>query len=489
MSKMTLPAGSVALPTSRARQRKPAAPTWWIIFTRELLEMWIGGKALVLLFIYSVILGLLSYVLASNNELDLIPSEEMVFLILQTALLVGGFIAAIIGADSISGERERATLEALLITPGSRTQIVVGKLLAALTPWPAAMLTTLPYLHALAQDEEIFVRALLLGFLFGTLLTLAYTGIGLLASIWSASNRTSLGISLLIFILCALPVQFPGNTQTGVMGRMLKALNPMEAVDHVIEKLLVNNRTLDELTTFLVSPVLLPLLVLGILLFFAAPRLRLDAGIPWSFRRQRGKRRASTVVAILLVSFMGLAGTSVAQATVATVAPAQEDEDVVQLPLEITVDTTTAVVDTGEPVFFQTTVKNQGDEESPSLILAMNIINLDEEGDVVDPEDWAPERTQYLEELEPGETVDIPWEVNPILGGDYMIYMVLIPTPETEDASSWPITSAGIHITVDAVVSVNPGGITPYAVGMPLTLLSMIVGITWYRRRQIHIDE
>ncbi|MEZ4616649.1 MAG: ABC transporter permease subunit [Caldilineaceae bacterium] len=128
---------------------------------------------------------------------------------------MGGFIAAIVGADSISGERERATLEALLLTPGSRFQIVLGKLLAAITPWPAAMLITLPFLQVLAEGEPVFEQALLWGFLFGTLLTVGYTGIGMLASIWSASNRTSLGVSLLIFIMCALPVQFPGNTQTG----------------------------------------------------------------------------------------------------------------------------------------------------------------------------------------------------------------------------------------------------------------------------------
>ena len=137
MSNTTMPARE-----SRAAQRMDrttATPTWWIIFIRELSDMWVGGKGLILIFIYSLLMGLLSYVLASNSELSLIPPKEMVFLILQTALLVGGFIAAIVGADSLSGERERATLEALLLTPSSRFQIVVGKLLAAITPWPRVM--------------------------------------------------------------------------------------------------------------------------------------------------------------------------------------------------------------------------------------------------------------------------------------------------------------------------------------------------------------
>lgn len=485
MSNPTLQAGDKqrAAERSTAQSQAPAA-AWWIIFVRELSDMWIGGKALILIFIYSVLMGLLSYVLASNNELSLIPPKEMVFLILQTALLVGGFIAAIVGADSISGERERATLEALLLTPSSRFQIVLGKFLAAITPWPVAMITTIPYLKTLSQGDEVFGQAIFWGFLFGTLLTIGYTGIGMLASIWSASNRTSLGISLLIFILCALPVQFPGNTQTGVMGRFLKALNPMEAVDHVLEKLLVNNRTLDELTTYLRSPIIMPVLVLGLLLLYAAPRLRLDAGLPRSERVKKG--RITSIV--LLVTLLGLGQATAVQAA-AGARPLLQQEAPQQLPLTITIDTTAKVVKSGEPVFFTTVVTNQGTELSPPLIVAMNIINLKAEGDIVDPEDWSPQRTQYLEALAPAQASSHEWRINTILGGDYMVYMVLIPAPDSPEATSWPLTSAGIHLTVAISVSANPSGVTPYALGIPLVLLSAILLINYQRRRSIDSGE
>lgn len=490
MSNTTLQVGEKKKSVDRRMEAtNSAAPTWWIIFVREMSDMWIGGKALILIFIYCVLMGLLSYVLASNSELSLIPPKEMVFLILQTALLVGGFIAAIVGADSLSGERERATLEALLLTPSSRFQIVAGKLLAAITPWPVAMITTIPYLRALSQGDEVFGQGVYWGFIFGTLLTIAYTGVGMLASIWSGSNRTSLGISLLIYILCALPVQFPGNTQTGVMGRFLKASNPMEAVDHVLEKLLVNNRTLDELTTYLQSPILMPILVLGVLLFYAAPRLRLDPGIPWSSEKKRG--RIASI--LLLVGLLSIGGTPVAVAapmTAPVVAPvvnplAQDAGPIIQLPLEITIDTTAKVVKSGEPILFKTIVKNNDTKTSPPLILAMNIINLNAEGDVVDPEDWSPQRTQYLEALAAGETSAHEWRLNTILGGDYMVYMVLIPAPDTPESSSWPVTSAGMHVTVEIVVNANPSGITPYAVGVPIVLLGAILFINYQRRRSV----
>src|SRR3990172_1512487 len=129
------------LQPAKGRQEEPsgrALPTWWLVFSRELADLWIGGKALTLILIYSVLLGIMVYVLATNSELSLIPPKEMVYETLKNAMAVSLFICLIIGADSLSGERERATLESLLLTPTSRRQIVVGKFLAAVSPLPAA---------------------------------------------------------------------------------------------------------------------------------------------------------------------------------------------------------------------------------------------------------------------------------------------------------------------------------------------------------------
>src|SRR5262249_42624322 len=128
-----------------AEQAMSTPSTWWIVFKRELADLWIGGKAPILLLIYSILLGILTYVLASNSELSLVPPREMTFETLRSALEMGLFIGLVLGADSISGERERNTLESLLLTPTSRRQILAGKFLAALTPWPAAMAMTVPF--------------------------------------------------------------------------------------------------------------------------------------------------------------------------------------------------------------------------------------------------------------------------------------------------------------------------------------------------------
>src|SRR5215510_799732 len=79
-----------------------ALPVWWLVFVRELSELWIWGKALTLIILYSIYLGISSYIFAANSELSLIPPKEMVYLIISNSITVGLFVALIIGADSFS---------------------------------------------------------------------------------------------------------------------------------------------------------------------------------------------------------------------------------------------------------------------------------------------------------------------------------------------------------------------------------------------------
>jgi hypothetical protein len=103
----------------------------------------------------------------------------------------------------------------------------------------------------------------------------------------------------------------------------------------------------------------------------------------------------------------------------------------------------------------------------------------------VDPEDWSPQRTQYLETLAPGQSSTLSWRVNAILDGDYLIYMVVIPEPSGADATSLPVASSGIHLTVTKFTKLNPRGVLPYAIGGPLILGLGIVYLLRRRRQDI----
>jgi len=105
---------------------------------------------------------------------------------------------------------------------------------------------------------------------------------------------------------------------------------------------------------------------------------------------------------------------------------------------------------------------------------------------VVDPEDWSPQRTQYTEQLPAGGSATLSWRINAILDGDYMVYMVVIPQPAGREATSHPVASSGIHLTVTPFTRLNPGGVVPYAVGVPLALVLGMALV--FRRRRRSID-
>jgi len=459
----------------RMEQTGTASPTWWVIFVKELRDQWIGGKALVFTLLYTIVLGGYSYMIAEESSISLIPPQEMVFELLKLAIVASVFMGLIIGADALSGERERATLESLLLTPASRRQIVVGKFLAAASPWPIALVVAIPYMYLLAQGNEVFGPAVLWGALLGTALTPAFTALGMFVGFWCNNNKTSMFVSLGLYVLFLLPTQLSGPAQVGIIGGFLQWANPMGAPRHFLAALLVNNRTLAEFWTYLIAPVGFAVLIFVLLFWYASPGLRLEGGkaarVPLLARRAACLALMAGLMALMSVKAV------VAQSDQSAAKSAEATS------LQISIDLDHKVVPAGTPVLYNTVLTNNGAAGSAPLIVAMNIINLNAKGEIVDPEDWSPQRTQYSESLAPGQSVKHSWRVNAILDGDYMVYMVAIPSPESSEATSQPVASSGIHLTVTPFTRLNPGGILPYAVGGP-TVLGLIIFFVYRHRRR-----
>lgn len=459
--------------TNNSGLKAAGAPVWWLVCKWELRDLWIGGRVLVLLILFSVMMSITLLIQHSESQLSKIPPAEIVFIILQSTITFGLFLGLIVGGDSVSGERERATLETLLITPTSRQQIVLGKFLAALSPWPVAMLLSIPYMTVVAEGEPVVGRTLLIGGVMGTLLAIAFTGFGMLVSIWAKSNRISLFINLLVYVLLLIPTLWPGAAQKGDLGYFIQRLNPMQGTSEFLEKVLVNNRTISERAPYAMAAIYSAIVVVILLFFYAAPGLHLDGGAPRLpfLQRLRRRGRGQSVASLLLIGALALALSGVRSASAAEAANS---------PLQIAVDLDYQIMKAGDEITFNTVVTNNGAEASPDFHVSMNIIKIGS-GDPVDPEDWSPERTQAVEALAPGATAEQEWTVHGILEGNYMVYLTIIPTPDGPEATSQTVSSMGIHLTISASEKTNPGGVLPVAIGIPLVLT---VGTAFMRVRQ-----
>ena len=227
--------------TARVRERPVRG--WAIVLAQELRDLWLGGRALLLCLGFSALLGTIAYLVATNTDLNFLERREAVSLTLQVATAVGGLLALLAAADAISGERERGTLETVLLTPVSRREIAVGKLLASLSLWLAAFVITIPYVWFLGRGIDIARDALAAGFVVGTLLAVFLAALGMLISLFSSSNRFGLSLSLFLLLALFAPTQLPTQAEKGWAGDLLIRLDPMSAGEHYIGKLIVSGHS------------------------------------------------------------------------------------------------------------------------------------------------------------------------------------------------------------------------------------------------------
>jgi ABC-2 type transport system permease protein len=225
-----------------------------VVLEQELRDLWLAGRGVLLVLAFSGLLSVIAYLVATNTALNFLEQRESVNLTLQVAIAVGALLSLLAAADAVSGERERGTLEGLLLTPVSRRALTAGKLLAALSLWFAAFVIAVPYVWFLGRGVGVVGNALAVGFAVGTLLAIFLASLGIVVSVFSRSNRVSLSVSLFVLLALFAPTQLPSVAQRGWVGDLLLRLNPMTAGEHYVGEILVSSHNWSADISWLISP-------------------------------------------------------------------------------------------------------------------------------------------------------------------------------------------------------------------------------------------
>ena len=249
-----------------------------VVLGQELRDLWLGGRGLVLTFAFSLLLSVIAYLVATNHALNFLEHRETVNLLLQVAIAVGALLALLAAADTISGERERGTLESLLLTPVPRLALAAGKLLGSLSLWAVALVVTVPYLWFLGRGVGLVGDALVTGVVVGTLLAVFLASLGFLISVFASSNRVSLSLSLLLLLALFVPTQLPSAAQQGWAGDLLLRLNPITAGEHYVGKVVTSAHPWSEDLSWLVSPFVCAGVFAALALLAGARFVRLGGG-------------------------------------------------------------------------------------------------------------------------------------------------------------------------------------------------------------------
>jgi ABC-2 type transport system permease protein len=244
---------------------------WAVVAGQELRDLWLGGRGLLLLFGFSVLVSAITYMGATSEGVNFLEQRETVNLTLQVAVVFGALLALIAAADSISGERERGTLENLLLTPIPRRDLLLGKLLAALSLWLTALIVAVPYLWFLGREVGAVDDALAVGLLVGSLVAISLAAFGGIASVLTSTNRLSLSVSLFVLLALFAPTLLPAGAKTGWAGELLLRVNPMTAAEHYMRNVVINQYDWTRELSWLVSPVAAGI-ALAIIAILIAPR-------------------------------------------------------------------------------------------------------------------------------------------------------------------------------------------------------------------------
>lgn len=182
------------------------------------------------------------------------------------------------------------------------------------------------------------------------------------------------------------------------------------------------------------------------------------------------RRVAAAAVAAVCLLSLGLAMSPALGA-----GPVQGSADGVGV--SVTLDRDRAEAGPGDKLAFVSTVTNDGSSPRSDLIAHLNILTTD--ADVyVDPEDWSPRRTQYLDELAPGESADLDWDVQAVTSGPLILFVSVTSTGGDNVTSSGPL-----HLTVGGQRNVNSAGVATMALWPPAVVL-LLLGGTLVRRRR-----
>src|SRR6267378_2924513 len=250
-------------------------PAWAVVAGQELRDLWLRGRGLLLSLAFSGLLSVLSYLVATNTALNFLEQRESVNLTLQVAIAVGALLALIVGADAVSGERERGTLESLLLTPVPRLEIGLAKVAAACSLWVAAYLITLPYIWFLGRGIGIVGDAAATGLVVGLLLAVFLASLGVLISMFAGSNRISLSLALFLLLALFAPTQLPSSAQQGWAGELLLRVNPLTAGEHYVGRVVVNAHSWTEDVSWLLSPLIAAATVAALVVVLAPRFIRL----------------------------------------------------------------------------------------------------------------------------------------------------------------------------------------------------------------------
>jgi len=207
-------------------------------------DLLLSQRGLAWLLTMAVALSVFGLLLVGNTELSLLDNAQVVYDMGGIVTALGSLLAVVVGTDAVAGERERGTLVSLLLTPASRTSILLGKMGGQAIAWGVMYVIALPYFWAVGSTGQNLGEGAISVALLGTpvVLGFGFLAMGLGARLDSA--RSSLLTGLIALLLSASPLLLGPSLRQSSIGQAFDAVNPFSGAVNAYDAVIIDSQTI-----------------------------------------------------------------------------------------------------------------------------------------------------------------------------------------------------------------------------------------------------
>lgn len=230
------------------------------IIKKELRESLYESKGLWMIVASTCILSGLCLITVFSKEGSVLAQSDILQYAIKAAMFVTLIVSMVLGATCFVAEREENTLESLLLTPISKRNLTVAKYIGVLIIGAVIFVVSVPYLIAVGAGSGLTVSALLITFVAGGILLLAFTAVSIILSILMESSKASLLTSMLILLILTFPAFVQSVFKLSPVGVFFLKIDPIACCFKMMTAMLI-----DKASIFSLSGYMIPLLVFAAL--------------------------------------------------------------------------------------------------------------------------------------------------------------------------------------------------------------------------------
>ncbi len=215
-----------------------------LVAKKEVRESLFGVRGSMWAVVSALVLSLMSYLLLTDKELSLLDQSEMLYIVTSLSVGLGMLVTGILAGDSVAGERERSTLESILLSPIRLGSLLAGKVGAVIAGWLLIFAVSAPYILVVGAGSTVAFPALVYTFVLGTLCVGGFAALVVGMSSLARSGRgVTLG-ALAIFLGMAAPTLLGTVLQKSWFGTIYNALSPFAQARLSLDLVIVDKETL-----------------------------------------------------------------------------------------------------------------------------------------------------------------------------------------------------------------------------------------------------